>query len=83
MKISWKLVMMTLAISVGVVAGEGGLAQAEPEPQTHMHAALDALRAAERQLEKSNQDDAGHRGRALSLTKDAIDQLEKALPRGR
>ena len=81
MKNPWKLVVMTLAVSLGVAAGTNGLARAEPEPQSHMRAALDTLRAAERQLEKSNQDDAGHRSRALLLTKDAIDQLEKALPR--
>lgn len=83
MRNPWKLVAMTLAIALGIVAGTHGLARAEPEPETHMRAALDALRAAERQLEKSSQDDAGHRSRALVLTKDAIDQLEKVMPADR
>lgn len=79
-----KEILSVVAI-VGIslsATGRDGIAYAEPEP-VHMEAALDALRAAERQLEKSSPDDAGHRTRALGLTKDAIDQLEKAVDRRR
>jgi hypothetical protein len=47
--------------------------------QPHMQAALDALRAAERQLKEATPDKGGHRVKALQLVRDAITQVEKGI----
>jgi hypothetical protein len=52
-----------------------GAAAAQP----HMEAALESLRAAERQLKEATADKGGHRGRALRLVHDAIVQVEKGI----
>jgi hypothetical protein len=47
--------------------------------QPHMRAALQALRNAQRDLEKATPDKGGHRAKALELVRDAIDEVEKGI----
>ncbi len=47
--------------------------------QPRMQAALDALKVARRELEAATDDKGGHRVRALRLTNQAIEQVEKGL----
>jgi hypothetical protein len=47
--------------------------------QPHMEAALDALKAARRELDAATADKGGHRGRALGLVKSAIEEVEKGI----
>jgi hypothetical protein len=47
--------------------------------QPHMHAALEALRTAKRELEAATQDKGGHRAKALAFVNDAIAQTEKGI----
>jgi len=47
--------------------------------QPHMQAALDHLRAARAELDKSEADKGGHRMKAIQLVNDAISQVEKGV----
>jgi len=68
-----------------VAASLGGALVAAIHPmsakadQPHMHAALDALRGAERELKEALPDKGGHRVKAMQLVRDAIIQVEKGI----
>jgi hypothetical protein len=47
--------------------------------QPHMQAALEHLRAAKVELEAALPDKGGHRAKAITLTNDAIVQVEKGI----
>ncbi|HKS24004.1 MAG TPA: hypothetical protein VJZ76_14465 [Thermoanaerobaculia bacterium] len=60
-------------LATGFVAGRASA------DQPRMHAALEHLRAAKVELEAASDDKGGHRRKALALTKDAIDQVERGI----
>jgi hypothetical protein len=47
--------------------------------QPHMHAALDALKVAQRELAEANADKGGHRAKAEEHVKSAIAEVEKGI----
>lgn len=49
------------------------------EPQPHMHAALDALQTAEKQLAIGAPDHGGHRVKALAQVRAAIAEVRKGI----
>ena len=50
--------------------------------QPHMTAALAALESARNNLDHATADKGGHRGRAIDLIKDAIDEVKKGIEAG-
>jgi hypothetical protein len=68
-----------IAASLGGAAVVGIRPTSVQADQGHMHAALDALRAAQRQLLEASPDKGGHRVKALRLVKDAISEVEKGI----
>lgn len=68
-----------VAVSLGGALVAGIQATSAMADQPHMQAALDALRAAERQLKEATPDKGGHRVKALQLVRDAIAQVEKGI----
>lgn len=65
--------LIVTAIASGFVAGRASA------DQPRMQAALEHLRQAKTELEHADRDKGGHRERALRLTRDAIDEVEKGL----
>ena len=65
--------LIVTAIASGFVAGRASA------DQPRMQAALEHLRLAKVELEKADHDKGGHRDRALRLTNDAIDEVEKGI----
>ncbi len=53
--------------------------RAKAADQPRMQAALDALKIARRELDAATEDKGGHRARALRLTNQAIEQVEKGI----
>jgi hypothetical protein len=51
--------------------------------QPHMTAALAALESAKNNLDHATSDKGGHRGRAIDIIKDAIDEVKKGIEAGR
>ena len=49
------------------------------DPQPKMRSALDNLRSAERALEKASHDKGGHRAKALTLTREAIEEVQRGI----
>jgi len=62
--------LAALALSLSACASGG---------QTHMHAALDHLRAARSELQAAEPNKGGHREKALELTDAAIEQTQKGI----
>ena len=50
--------------------------------QPHMTAALAALESAKNNLDRATSDKGGHRGRAIDIVKDAIDEVKKGIDAG-
>ena len=50
--------------------------------QPHMTAALAALESAKNNLDHATNDKGGHRGRAIDIIKDAIDEVKKGIEAG-
>lgn len=77
----WKrrVVRMTFAVMLVGALSVGYIAQQASAQQPHMHAALDALRTAESQLEKASPDKGGHRKKALEHVRKAIKEVEKGI----
>ena len=65
--------LIVTAIASGFVAGRASA------DQPRMQAALEHLRLAKTELQRADRDKGGHRERALRLTRDAIDEVEKGL----
>jgi hypothetical protein len=74
--------LLTL-LAVIVVLASGFVAGRASAAQPHMVAALEHLRAAKVELEVAEHDKAGHRAKALQLTKDAIAETELGIQAGR
>jgi hypothetical protein len=51
--------------------------------QPHMTAALAALESAKNNLDHATSDKGGHRGRAIDIIKDAIDEVKKGIEAGK
>ncbi len=56
-----------------------GKKEATTETQPHMKAALESLRKALAELEKSSSDKGGHREKAIDLVRRAIDEVKEGL----
>ena len=61
-------------LASGILIGEAAAAY-----QTHMHAALDALRTARSELQASTPNKGGHRERAINLVNQAIDETRAGI----
>jgi hypothetical protein len=77
MMISRRSTLQQILPAVGLVGIGANLAKAEPQP--HMHAALEHLRAAKTSLEKANPDKGGHRVKAMELVDGAIREVEQGI----
>jgi hypothetical protein len=78
------VVLLVGALLLGLGLWSGGLlgerpAQAAPERHPRIHAAIEELREARKELEKADHDFGGHRKEAIKAIDEAIIQLEKAL----
>jgi hypothetical protein len=62
-----------------VILATGFLAGRASADQPHMQAALEHLRAAKVELEAATPDKGGHRAKAITLTNDAIAQVERGI----
>ena len=90
MKMFLKLAVM--AVVLGMFALPAGFAKSnnssatpvmvDDDDQTHMQAALDALKQAEQHLQEAKHDKGGHRAKALALTRDAIKHVELGMKAG-
>ena len=63
---------------VGVALPSRARAQQQPQ-QPRMQAALEALRAARRELEQASEDKGGHRTKAIGLVTQAMAEVEKGI----
>lgn len=61
-------------LASGILIGEAAAAY-----QSHMHAALDALRTARSELDASTPNKGGHRERAIQLVNQAIDETRAGI----
>ncbi len=77
----WKYSTFALAGVLAVALGWGQLVhRAEGgEKQPHMRSAMVNLRSAKAQLEKADDDKGGHRVKAIDLTQQAIDEVQKGI----
>jgi hypothetical protein len=77
----WSRRQVLARVSVGGVVAAAGLGAAgvATGEQRHMHAALDSLRSAHRELRDADDDKGGHREKAMELVRDAIDQVERGI----
>jgi hypothetical protein len=74
----WKLTSLVLAMLLVLVVGTQ-MRSAGADPQPNMQAALTSLQSALGSLEKATADKGGHRVKAISLTKQAIEQTKKGI----
>ncbi len=76
----WKISTFALvALLAAVVGGSWVNTASAKEAQPHMRSALVNLRQAKSQLEKADADKGGHRVKAIELTTQAIEQVEKGI----
>jgi hypothetical protein len=77
----WKWATFALAGVLAVVLGFGGLVTRVEagEKQPHLRSAMVNLRSAKAQLEKSSDDAGGHRVKAIDLTQQAIDAVQRGI----
>ena len=74
----WKISTLALAGALTFVTFNS-IETAQAEPQPHMRAALGMLKQARTQLQRGSHDKGGHRVKALVLTNEAIEQVEKGI----
>ena len=70
----WKASTVALAVALGVVTFGGAVRKASADNQPNMDTALTHLRDARASLDKAADDKGGHRGKAIALTQQAIDE---------
>jgi hypothetical protein len=77
----WKISSLALAGALTFTLATMSMpeADADGQKQPQMHAALADLRDARDHLQAATSDKGGHRAKALALTKEAIDQVEKGI----
>ncbi len=76
----WKLSTFLLAGALAILFTFGSMTPASARaPQPHMKAALQFLQSASAELEKADTDKGGHRVKAMSLTSEAIGQVQKGI----
>jgi len=75
----WKLSTLFFAGALAFTLASSSLPEAQAEKQPHMRAALSQLKAAKHQLKVSTHDKGGHRVKAMALTTQAIQQVEKGI----
>ena len=66
--------VLGMTLASGVLIGEAAAAY-----QSHMHAALDALRTARSELQASTANKGGHRATAIRLVNQAIDETRAGI----
>lgn len=74
-----KLHRLVIALLIVTAIASGFVAGRASADQPHMVAALDHLRLARAELEKSDHDKGGHREAAIKLTSDAIAETERGI----
>jgi hypothetical protein len=74
-----KLHRLVIALLVVVAIASGFVAGRASADQPRMQAALEHLRLAKVELEKADHDKGGHRDKAMRLTNDAIDEVERGI----
>jgi hypothetical protein len=79
--VSRRTVVSTIFSSalLGLVLPSRIKARTRAADQPHMQAALDSLKAAQRELHAADSDKGGHRVRAERLVSDAIAEVEKGI----
>jgi hypothetical protein len=78
MRNPWKLTSLVLAMLLVLVVGiQTRSAVADNQP--NMQSALGALESAYGSLERATADKGGHRVKAMSLTRQAIDETKKGI----
>ena len=75
----WKVSTLVLAGALALVVSQGSVQEASAASQPHMKSAQAMLKSAKEQLQKATSDKGGHRVKAVSLTNDAIDQVQKGI----
>lgn len=79
MRNPWKLTTFLLIAILAIVFGNKTINGASADRQPRMQDALGHLAAARASLEEATSDKGGHRVKALSLTKQAIKQVEAGI----
>lgn len=79
MRNPWKVTTLILAMVLAFVVGHSQVRNAAADNQPTMRSALGSLRAALTSLQNATADKGGHRVKAISLTKDAISEVEKGV----
>jgi hypothetical protein len=74
-----KLHRLVIALLVITAIASGFVAGRASADQPRMQAALEHLKIARTELEKSDRDKGGHRENALRLTRDAIAEVERGI----
>jgi len=77
MTISRRTTLQRILPAIGLGGVLASLAKGEPQP--HMRAALDHLRAARGSLERADTDKGGHRVKAIELVDRAIGEVEAGI----
>jgi hypothetical protein len=79
MRNPWKLTSFVLIALLAVVLGGTSLNSAFADQQPRMQDALSQLQAAQASLEAATSDKGGHRVKALSLTRQAIREVNAGM----
>ena len=74
-----KLTRIVIVLLVITAIGTGFIAGRASADQPRMQAALEHLRMARTELEKADRDKGGQRDKALRLTHDAMDEVERGM----
>jgi len=79
MRNPWKLTTFVLIALLAVVFGTKAFNSASADPQPRMRDALGYLESAREALQNADSDKGGHRVKAISLTQQAIKQVEAGI----
>lgn len=79
MKPTTRILLLVVALGLCIPVSMANTAAPAAEPQPHMVAALEHLKAARAELEKAAADKGGHRVAALKATNNAIKHTEEGI----
>lgn len=79
MRNPWKVTSFALIAVLATIIGTQAIDSASADPQPRMQAALTSLQEAQASLNAATPDKGGHRAKAISLTKQAIRQVEAGI----